>query len=339
MDEQRRKLFKQNPIRHDRHGEKANTMSGSLAELLDDLNVQLVLTGFLEGEISTLTPVLDMDRTPRYVIVENVTHLAHHKVAYLLEKMAQASLLKKELCTKIVSCPKCHKASEVYDRFECPKCGSVNMSALTLPRSFKATGSIRDNEQEEFAEPDGGRSSRSICQCDNCGEIFVEPTLRFSCKSCRLEFQFRDAKLEDVFSYRLNEAASPELGSAAYLLTIKDMFEKKGFKTQVPAVLTGESGASHSFTLGGRKNGTTIVIDFVQGGRGSEIGETDVLAFYGKLIDVQPTDSVLVAIPSLGLEAERLAKASRVKYLEAINLREAAASLREFITSSQWLLH
>ncbi len=98
-------------------------MTSSLAELYNDLSVQLVLMGFLENKISILTPVVDVDKTPRYVIMENVTRLASDEVTDLLDKMAQASLLKKELFTKIVSCPKCSKASDVYDRFECPKCG------------------------------------------------------------------------------------------------------------------------------------------------------------------------------------------------------------------------
>jgi ribosomal protein S27AE/DNA-directed RNA polymerase subunit RPC12/RpoP len=313
-------------------------MTSSLAELYNDLSVQLVLMGFLENKITILTPVVDVDKTPRYVIVENVTRLATDEVTDLLEKMTQASLLKKELFTKIVSCPKCSKASEVYDRFECPKCGLVNMSVLTIPKSSKVTGSTRHNEQREFAEPRGSHAAGSMYQCDNCGEIFVEPSLQFDCKSCRFKFRFRDAKLRDVFSYRLNEEASHELRASAYLLTIKDMFEKRGFKTQVPSVLTGESGASHRFTLGGKKNSSTIVIDLVQGRQGSEIGETEVLAFNGKLIDVQPTDSVFVAIPRLGPDGEKLAKASRVKYVEAVDLKEAAASLEEFIASSQWRL-
>lgn len=314
-------------------------MGSSLTELYNDLNVQLILMGFLENEISILTPVLDVDKTPRYVIVENVTHLASDEVANLLDKMAQADVLKKELFTKTVSCPKCNKPSDVYDRFECPKCGSTGMSVSTVPNSPKTMGITRDNEQVEIAEHKESHESISVYRCDNCGEIFVEPALRFSCKRCRHKFRFRDAKLRDVFSYRLNETASNELRATAYLVTIKDMFEKKGFKTQVPSILTGESGTSHRFTLGGKMNGTTIVVDFVQGRQGSEVGETDVLAFYGKLIDVQPTESILVAIPHLGPDGEKLAKATRVKYVESVNLKEAAASLGEFIASSQWRLH
>jgi hypothetical protein len=73
------------------------------------------------------------------------------------------------------------------------------------------------------------------------------------------------------------------------------------------------------------------VVDFVQGIDRAEANELDVLAFFAKLIDVQPASGIFVALPRLSSEAKSLAEANRVRYLEVSRLGEVAPALDKLV--------
>lgn len=309
-------------------------MSDLRKRLYNDVAVQLLLTGFLRNETSALKPALDADKTPRYVIVENVTRLSPNEAIALLDSMADASLLSKELSAKVICCPTCDSASKVSERFECPRCGSIDISALRFSHKSKQESTARGDERKGIVEGRDKDNVGSGCRCNDCGSEFIEPSLLFICEKCNLRFRFHDAKLRDLFSFQLNEAILDEIRHGAFLLRIGERLMNRDFRIQIPGVLGGLSGASHYFTLIGKKGEATIVIDVLQSKEPSGIGELDLLSFYAKLIDVEVTDAMIVAIPRIADKGRSLAEAMQIKYVEVANPGEALPDLEKALSSS-----
>ncbi len=308
-------------------------MSTIRHELYNNVNVQFLITGFLERAISLITPSIDTGTIPRYLVVENVTNLAPEKARDLLESMAKASILKKELFAKTVSCPECSHNTRIYQRFECPRCSSIDISSLSINHDTK-TGSTRTGSKT-ITNPTGssGRQNREnkLLQCRKCSNVFAEPTSGFTCEECQTTFSYAESILHEAFSYELNDEIRQEIESSAYLHDMKNEFSKKGYETRVPEVVIGLSGVSHRFALSGRTKLENVLVDLAINTVRGEANELDVLAFYAKLIDVQPTSSLLVAVPSLNSEGREIAEANGVNYIQAQSLRDAVSALRELI--------
>ena len=115
----------------------------------------------------------------------------------------------------------------------------------------------------------------------------------------------------------MNEMLIQELRRVASLTSLKEIFVKRGFTTEVPGTLIGVSGISHNFSLVAGNGDRTIVVDLVRTRNGAEVSVGDVLALYGKNIDVQPSGSVLIAIPRMSTEARKLADAKSIDFIEA----------------------
>jgi Zn finger protein HypA/HybF involved in hydrogenase expression len=296
--------------------------------------VQLILAGFADREISVLKPTLDTDKTPRYVVVENVTRLSPEEIVALLERMAESSILKKHVSAKVISCPKCGSASQVFDRFECPRCSSIDISVRGIYENLRRGTIIAlDAQVEKEENGEDLRKVGSICRCHECKASFDEPVGLFYCESCQLRFRFQDAKLHNAYSYEVNEVFGEELRRIASLTYLREVFLRKGFEAQLPGALTGASGISHDYTLVAKVNDCVVVIDVVRPRDGKNVSVEEVLAFYGKNIDVQPSCAVLIAIPSMSIEAKKLANANGIRYIEASDPKEAAVSLETYVAT------
>jgi hypothetical protein len=107
--------------------------------------------------------------------------------------------------------------------------------------------------------------------------------------------------------------------------------EGMGLEARAPATLPGKSGQPQNFdivtmTKGGRWGGNkTIAIDIVTSE--SVIDSNAVRSFAAKVKDAKPSESYLVAIPSLDGDAKTLAKNLRLTVLEAASVKDATTTL------------
>ena len=93
-----------------------------------------------------------------------------------------------------------------------------------------------------------------------------------------------------------------------------------GFETEIPGTLIGGSGISHNFSLVAENGDRKVVVDLVRTRNGAEVNVEETLTFYGKNIDVQPSGSVLIAIPRMSVGAKKLANAKNIKFIETSDL-------------------
>ena len=132
-----------------------------------------------------------------------------------------------------------------------------------------------------------------------------------------------------LYAYRLGTEAEEEFKRNFMVMKpIGLVFEEYQYKVEMPGLIPGRSGALQRFDIVASKGATEIVVlDLIASEK--DIDEVPVAAMYAKIFDVAPTQSLLVAIPSLSERAKRLANLYRITTIEAENPQTAADHIKE----------
>ncbi|HID16829.1 TPA: hypothetical protein EYP26_00895, partial [Candidatus Bathyarchaeota archaeon] len=72
------------------------------SRLYNDPAVQALLSGIVE-ERTELIPAFDDERMPRFILVENVTGKEPTEAARFLEELADAGILRKDVCSRTLT--------------------------------------------------------------------------------------------------------------------------------------------------------------------------------------------------------------------------------------------
>jgi hypothetical protein len=306
--------------------------------------VQVLLSGFIGGMVKELSPNFDSDRKARYPILENIDETtARVNPSEILDELAYAGILGRRLYERLVCCPKCGSNSSVFIRLKCPECGSMQLDSGKLVEHL-VCGAV--HEFEECANDDQikcpscqeplvqeGEDFRVVGtfeKCESCRVHLDEPAESFACRACQEEFSVKEATYYNTFTYTLNGNVSTEVKGAIGLPVFKTALEEFGFEVEFPGTVTGTSGMIHNFALSGRKNGRSVVIDFVESE--SEVDEKELFAFYTKALDLKSTLGMLIAVPHLSNRAREFASKALsrddVIYIEASSHAQAIEQLK-----------
>ncbi len=314
-------------------------------ELYKQRNTQLVLSKFLNGEVTELQPTYDAKLGYRYPTVEAIVGNAGNTESFL-KKLHDAGILDRKLFDKIVICPKCNSTS-VSIHYCCPYCKSFDIQKSSLiehvkcgymdvEENFRKSGKLVCPKcHEELKKLDVDYRRAGIwCVCKDCGKSFDIPLTGLFCRDCHLNFTFEDAVIKDVYSYRLKEEAKQEAGLGWVLVApIKEFLTEIGLEVEGPAFLKGKSGANHMFDVVARSkdaSGKTTVIDLATSLEGS-VSEQPVIALFAKIFDVSPQRAFLVAIPRMNDNGKKMAELYNIRVIEARDQKEAVKSLATMI--------
>jgi len=114
-----------------------------------------------------------------------------------------------------------------------------------------------------------------------------------------------EAFLRPVYGYRLNEELRPEIVSYCSLeLAVFEALKKYGFEIESPKVVRGQSGMEHRFHVAAAKAGRTVMLELTPSLK--EVGTQTVAEFFGKIHDAKPQRAMLVVMPRLSDEAQKL---------------------------------
>jgi hypothetical protein len=301
-----------------------------------------LLNKFLNGEITTLTPVFDSKTGYSYPQAEAVVGSAGN-VEVLLNKLTQQKMLTRKLVDKALFCPQCGSASISF-RYCCPFCKSfdiqksnliehVKCGYLDVEEKFRKGGKLicpKCHEEIKHADVDY-RKAGVWCVCQECQKSFDMPISQHYCTSCHSVSSFEDAVIKDVYSYSLAKSAKRKISLDMLLLQqIQDLFIEKGFKVESPAYLVGKSGAKHSFNLAAYKEGTRTGVTVLDVEVSSEgvVSEHPVIALFAKKFDVSPDRAFLVAVPKLGDNASKMTDLYGIQAIEATTQAEVIALLK-----------
>jgi hypothetical protein len=110
---------------------------------------------------------------------------------------------------------------------------------------------------------------------------------------------------------------------------IIDLLNKLGYDTKAPWSEKGISGTEHAFDIHAQRDSSEIVIDMTSGTE--EVGPESVVAFFGKIYDLNPRRAILVTMPGLSKDAQRLSSLYKIEVI-------SGASIGDLVTNLQGLL-
>ena len=156
-------------------------------EIYKDHRVQLLLSKFVSGELSELTPVYDPKRGYRYPIAEKIVGEPATTDEFL-SHLFDVGVLRRELYDKIIYCPKCGSAN-ISVRYCCPYCKSFNVHKSSLiehvkcgymdvEENFRHGNDILCPKCNQKLEKSGVdyRQAGIWCTCNECNRSFDIPS-------------------------------------------------------------------------------------------------------------------------------------------------------------------
>ncbi len=312
-------------------------------ELYKDRDTQVVLSKFLNGEISELEPVYDPELGYRYPIVEEIVGNTS-KVEVFLNKLYEAGVLERKLYDKVIYCPKCGSTS-ISIRYCCPYCKSFDIQKSSLiehvkcgymdvEENFRKGGkSICPKCNEELKKIDVDYRRAGIwCSCNECDKSFDIPVSGHFCRNCHENFTFEDAIIRDVYSYSLKAEAKEEVALGWVLVTpIREFLAEEGFQVESPAFLKGKSGANHMFDIVAYEDEAAQKVTVIDLASSTEdtVSEQPVIALFAKIFDVSPDNAYLIAIPKMSENGKKMAELYNIQIIEAKNQKEAIKALKD----------
>lgn len=259
------------------------------------------------------------------------------QVKGILQSLEKKGALKSQFIDRVLTCPDC-SSPEVYTKYTCPKCNSLNVEYTELLEHMKC-GYIGSNDKfikdsilvcpncqtQLTDEALHYRVIGSCYQCEKCGYRFDKPDIIHICQKCGRNFKYQEAKYIKIFAYKITEETVNALkGDLPVLETIKKTLSDKGFKVQLHPLIAGTSGVQHTFDILAEKNETRIIIDISITGN-----KNDMISLLGKKLDVNPTKALIIDLSNLD-ELTQLGKVYDITVFKTADTNNLSNFLENF---------
>ncbi len=247
------------------------------------------------------------------------------KARALLDFLAEQGILVKEPSDAFYACSNCGSRNLILVS-GCPHCGHETMkSGKAIEHLYCGHIDFEDAfvAKDGFKCPKCGRTLKAIgvdyrrtgiyYRCLNCKRLVEKPVQIFACSNCQKRTPFEETRLITVNSYRVNSVAGPAIQKYALdLTTVRDVFEKHGFKTKMDLEVKGRSGVPHRVDILGWYTETPdtdekpdLVLDVLV--LKDPLSEESMSAFIMKTIDIGSQNGMIVATPDVTAPASKLA--------------------------------
>lgn len=288
------------------------------AKSYGNAEIQQVCNHFIYGSKEALQPQFGADRVPRYFVEGSAGGPLDIP---LLDRMEDIGILKSSLFEKILFCPKCGAPSNVYARFKCTNCASIDISINRMIEHLPC-GTIHNEKAFRFGntlscptckrtlqKPEEQRLIGLVCKCNKCSAHFEDPIQSFFCRKCQTDFNLTTGVITDVRTYEINERVIEEVRSQLGIPVIAKLLERSGFRLEVPGTLRGKR-KNVQFSIVARKEPLLVAIDLASSD--SDVPVEPVLEFYVKLLDANPGNAIFAAMPQLSDQAREVAQTNRI---------------------------
>jgi hypothetical protein len=305
----------------------------------NDPIVQQVITYYISNSSKSLEPEFGADRIPRYPVTTDIGDRIMIGQP-LLQHMADIGMLTETLFERTVSCPTCSTPSNVYLRFKCTQCGSIDISINRMIEHLQC-GTIHQENVFRVGKNlicptckkllQGAGEYRVIgvvCSCNNCHAHFEDPTQSFFCRKCSNDFPLPKAVIVDVHAYGMTKNALDEARRFMGVNTLGRLLTENGIQVRTPPVISGPS-REVAFSLVAQKDSKLIVVDISQGTL--EVEVEPVLELYVKTLEFTPSAAILGAVPTLSKRARDVASLHHILVAEGANPAEMARKVLEII--------
>jgi hypothetical protein len=194
---------------------------------------------------------------------------------------------------------------------------------------------------------DSGILEKKICgevlSCPNCGSSELRKAKTSTdaegstwlCSSCESLLSPENINYQEVYYYALNSKALKETSDHLFMAPFLDLLHKKGFKTESPGYLKGESEVVHEYDVVAYRNSIddgVLVLDFEASK--DVVGEERVISMFAKVYDTMPLKAILVVSPSITEKGWKLAAQYKIDLLEGRDVNLILKKLAKVIPSA-----
>ena len=325
----------------------SDSAPGSYYSLVaDDPKIVAVFEYLIKKDKEELVPAFEASSGYYYPeIVQNVEVTPRESVE-IADKITTLGLGTKLYHDQVLKCQNCG-SDHVTVRFHCPFCNSTEIDkelliehvadgVMALLSSFKkkegklvCPGCGKTLEQE-------GKDYRNVgiwYGCLSCKKQFDTPKVKYICRSCGEEIEVQDIVISAVYRIVIKKEVIDEFSTRILICKpVSEALIEAKFTPSMPGILTGKSGIEHTFgIIGVNKQGRTVAIDLAISK--TKINEGPILAMSAKVMDTNPTKSVIICVPSLQENAKKVAGIYGISVVEGDTVEDATKYLRQILPS------
>jgi hypothetical protein len=319
--------------------------------LIEDPRAIRLVERLLDGRILELKPEIDITSKLgyRYPYADSILETPSEETIKILRQLEDTGVLIKTFFDKLPKCPSCN-SFEIRPGSYCTKCGSGNINKGSVIEHY-ADGYVGFEHEFHPKNEAGVSTQRLICpkcnqelkqlgvdyskpgffyKCNSCGHMSNEADIKWRCSDCGSIHTHREVEEVEVYSYKLNEANRRNMElEVVPKRRILEYLVNEGYEIQSAVKIAGKSGAKHEVDVYATKKKGLIEHKLIVGisSAENEVGQDDVLRLYAKRVDIEADDAILVAIPKLSSVARSFADHYDIKYVEAVQLKEAVDKL------------
>lgn len=260
------------------------------------------------------------------------------QVKGILKNLERKGALVSQFVDRVLTCPDCG-SPEVFSKYACPKCNSINVEYTELLEHMKCgymgskgkftKGSSLICPECQAELVDDALQYRRIgnCyQCEKCGHRFDTPEVIHFCQQCKGSFTHREAKYIKIYAYKIAEETVNKFAKDLPLFeSVEEILYEKGFDTNFHTQLTGTSGVQHPFDIVAKRDNVLLVVDVSLAG-----DKNDAVSLLGKKMDINPTECLLIDLSDRE-ELLSLGKVYGITILKGGDEKQLKRELRDFL--------
>jgi hypothetical protein len=301
--------------------------------------IQRVISTYLRSGGKSLEPEFGTDRIPRYP-VETESGDRTMIGQPLLQRMADMGMLTQSMFERIISCPICGVPSNVYLRFKCTQCGSIDISINRMIEHLQCGTIHQENVfrvgkslicptcKKLLQDPGEYRVIGVVCSCNNCHAHFEDPSESFFCRKCNSDFTLPKAIVADVHSYAMTKDALSEARRFMGVNTLRKILSDNGVQMRSRPIVAGPT-KEVVFSLIVQKDAKTVAVDIAQGD--AEVEVEPVLELYVKTLEAAPSAAIFGAVPALSKRARDVATLHNILVAEGVTPTQMAEKVLEIV--------
>ena len=273
----------------------------------------------------TLHPSINFEENE--ITYPQLANIVSVNVIEKLDELAASSdVLEKKIYERIPVCPKHSGSISTSVRLYCSSCLSDNIKKLHLVE-HKVCGYITEDKilkssgdkiiciscKKSIKNPEKEiRKLGRWYECDNCNSKFDNCIVKLHCRKFEHDFTVDQADVQNIYYYKIKvDSTSLHSYTHSILSSLKKSITSKGFIVDTAEFQPGKSGVSHKISLFAKNNSDqSILIDIK--GEENQVNDSEINAFMLKIMDIAPTISIFVAIPSVSNNAKIIAKTYNV---------------------------
>lgn len=279
---------------------------------------------------NTIIPNIDYDKNLITYPALSLLGRDESDVSFLdLLASPEVNVLKKSTYERVLVCPEHPQCFTLNPQLCCKSCASTDTSKLHLfehemcgylgeTSEFRAK-SIKDISSCPSCKKSISNAAKEIrivgswCKCNNCKTKFEECNVKLYCRQFDHAFDICKAEVFSIPYYEIINKTKQDLADKLLVISkIKEILSSNGFSPKTSAIVKGKSGIKHTLDLYGTNSGNQSIVVFVEMTK-TEISGEQIDDIIIKNLDISPTCTIFVGIPSISHDAKELTNAYGIR--------------------------